>query len=309
MWLEGRNVKDPIPPLLGLRAYEAAARRGGFAAAAEELHLSPSAVSQRVRNLEAYLGVQLFERLPRSLQLTEMGQAYLPAVRDIFDGLAAATHGLFGATQHTQLTVRAQVSYAATWLVPRLHDFTEANEHISLRLVSSIWADALPPDEIDVEIRQGNGTWPGFIATKLHGDMAAVICSPGLLEEGQPFGSADQLREHGRVHVLGFEELWSALSGGDGLGDATAPVLTVDTTVAAIAALEAGECWTVVPELFARQAVHRGIVALALDRLMPMRHDHYLLRRDDGSAPSGEASAFVQWLQAQHAQDQPLSVA
>ena len=82
--------------MLGLHAYEAAARHGSFVAAAAELHLSPAAVSQRVRNLEAHLGVQLFERLPRSVQLTEMGRAYLPAVRDIFDDLSAATSGLFG---------------------------------------------------------------------------------------------------------------------------------------------------------------------------------------------------------------------
>ena len=131
-----------IPPLLGLHAFEAAARRGSFVEAGAEMHLSPSAVSQRVRTLEAHLGFDLFERLPRSLRLTEMGLAYLPSVRDIFDDLAAATIGLFGSSGRTQLTVRVQISYATTWLVPRLPQFREAFPHVDLRILSTIWTDA-----------------------------------------------------------------------------------------------------------------------------------------------------------------------
>ncbi len=84
-------MQSSIPPLLGLQAYEAAARHLSFAAAATEMHLSASAISQRVRSLETHLGVRLFERLSRSLRLTEMGEAYLPAVRDIFEDLSAST--------------------------------------------------------------------------------------------------------------------------------------------------------------------------------------------------------------------------
>ncbi|MGB3185795.1 MAG: LysR substrate-binding domain-containing protein [Ornithinimicrobium sp.] len=292
-----------IPPLLGLQAYEAAARRGGFALAAEELHLSPSAVSQRVRTLEAHLGVQLFERLPRSLRLTEFGHAYLPAVRDIFEELSAATNGLFGASKNTQLTVRVQVSYATTWLAPRLRDFNDTFDHISLRLLSAVWADALPPDEIDLEIRQGNGNWPGFIATKLHDDFAVVICDPQLLQGGPTLSSASELREHGRVHVLGFDDLWSRLSSTNEWDDRPEAVLTLDTSIAAIAAIADRGYWTIVPERFARQAVHEGRVAMALDALIPMRQSHYLLRRDDGSQLSGAAAAFAQWIRTQDTTD------
>lgn len=300
-------MSSSIPPLLGLQAYEAAARRGGFALAAEELHLSPSAVSQRVRTLEAHLGVQLFERLPRSLRLTEVGHAYLPAVRDIFEDLSAATNGLFGTSKHTQLTVRVQVSYATAWLVPRLKNFNEAFEHISLRLVSAIWADALPPAEIDLEIRQGNGNWPGFIATRLHEDSAVVICAPHLLRNNVPLSSASALRGHGRVHVLGFDDLWSRLSSSNEWDDRPEAVLTVDTSIAAIAAVADGGYWAIVPERFARQAVREGRVLMALDTLIPMRQDHYLLIRDDGSQLGGARAAFTQWLRTQDAMDPVIS--
>lgn len=304
MWL---NVSTSIPPLLGLQAYEAAARRGGFALAAEELHLSPSAVSQRVRTLEAYLGVQLFERLPRSLRLTEFGHAYLPAVRDIFEELSAATNGLFGTSKKTQLTVRVQVSYATTWLAPRLRDFHETFEHISLRLLSAVWADVLPPDDIDLEIRQGNGNWPGFIATKVHDDFAVVVCAPQLLHGKETLRSASELREHGRVHVLGFDDLWSKLSSTNEWDDRPEAVLTVDTSIAAIAAVANSDYWAIVPERFARQSVREGRVAIALETLIPMRQSHYLLRRDDGSQLSGVAAAFAQWLHTQDATDPAIS--
>lgn len=308
MWLD---VSASIPPLLGLHAYEAAARRGSFAAAAAELHLSPAAISQRVRTLEAHLGIQLFERLPRSLRLTEMGQAYLPAVRDVFDDLSAATSGLFGASERVDLTVRTQISYATTWLVPRLRDFRETFAHVDLRLVSAIWADALPPAEIDLEIRQGNGSWPGFISTKLHDDYAVTICGPRLLHASHRLDSAEDLLPFGRVHVLGFDDLWGRLATGHDDPDSPGlsqpePALTVDTAVAAVEAVAESEYWAIVPERFARQAVSRGRAFMALDDVVKMRQDHYLLRRDDGSQLSGTAAAFAQWLRTQDTLDPPL---
>lgn len=307
-------MSTSIPPLLGLHAYEAAARRGSFAAAAEELHLSPSAISQRVRTLEAHLGIQLFERLPRSLRLTEMGQAYLPAVRDVFDDLSAATSGLFGASERVDLTVRTQISYATTWLVPRLRDFRETFAHVDLRLVSAIWADALPPAEIDLEIRQGNGSWPGFISTKLHDDYAVVICGPRLLRTRERLDSAEDLLAFGKVHVLGFDDLWERLaaeydhseSPTGGRHPPPKPVLTVDTSIAAVEAVAESEYWAIVPERFARQAVSQGKVFMALDAVVEMRQSHYLLRRDDGSQLSGAAAAFAQWVRAQDALDPAL---
>lgn len=299
-------MTNSIPPLLGLHAYEATARRGGFAAAAEELHLSASAVSQRVRGLEAHLGVQLFERLPRSLQLTEMGHAYLPAVRDSLEGLAAATTGLFGRSERIDLTVRTQISYATNWLVPRLDEFHDAFPDITVRLVSAIWADALPPAEIDLEIRQGNGEWPGFVSTKLHDDYAVVICGSPSCQKNRH--SVDELFERGRVHVLGFDDLWGRLIDSEyGADDGPEAVLTVDTSVAAIEAVAGSERWAILPERFARNAVRAERVHLAFDDVVAMRQAHFLLRRDDGSQPSGAATIFAQWLRAEDANDPRIS--
>ena len=297
-----------IPPLLGLHAYEAAARHLSFAAAAMELHLSASAVSQRVRTLEAHLGVQLFERLPRSLRLTPVGEAYLPAVRDIFQDLSAATSGLFETTDRASLTVRVQISYATTWLAPRLPDFSASFPHIDLTLVSAIWADALPPSEIDLEIRQGTGVWPGFVSTRLHDDMAVAVYGRQLLEAHGPVDTVRDLLPHGRVHLLGFDDLWRRVMPGDDPFRAAPPrVLTVDTSLAALEVVAASSYWAFLPERFVRRAVRAGHVLVASDASVRMRQDHYVLRRDDTTQLSGEASAFLRWLRAQDLLDPPVT--
>lgn len=295
-----------MPPLLGLHAFEAAARHGSFVAAAAELHLSPAAVSQRVRGLERHLGFALFERLPRAVRLTELGRAYLPSVREAFDDLAAATVGLFGSRDQTQLTLRVQISYAVTWLAPRLQAFRDSFPHVDLRVFSAIWIDTLPPDEVDLEIRQGTGSWPGFHATKLQDDVAVAICGPRLAARSSVTGFEDLLALP-RVQVLGFDDLAHRfLPDGAGTRPAAPPAAAVDTSIAAIELVAAGDCWAIVPERFTRPAVRQRRVSLALDIAVPMRQAHYLLHRSDATQLSAEAAAFAAWVRAQETLDPPL---
>jgi LysR family transcriptional regulator, glycine cleavage system transcriptional activator len=301
-------MPDSIPPLLGLHAFEASARHLSFAAAAIELHLSPSAISQRVRVLERHLGVSLFERRPRSLRLTEAGQAYLPAVRDLFEDLAAATNGLFGDTNRATLTVRVQASYASTWLAPRLPAFRDELPHVHVHLVTAIWTDTLPPSEIDLEIRQGNGTWPGFRATKLHDDHAVAIYGPGYLER-HGTGDAATLAGRPRVQVLGFDDTWRRMftDEADSTRDSRIPpaAITVDTSIAALDIVAHSDLWAILPERFARRDVRSGRVHQA-GPTVPMRQGHYLLRRDHAKRITGESLAFERWLRTQDAADPAL---
>ena len=302
-------IPDSIPPLLGLHAFEASARHLSFAAAAAELHLSPSAISQRVRVLEKHLDSPLFERRPRSLRLTEAGQAYLPAVRDLFEDLAAATSGLFGDTDRTILTVRVQASYASTWLAPRLPKFCAAFPHIDLHMITAIWTDALPPSEIDLDIRQGNGSWPGFRATKLHDDRAVAVYGPGHLER---YGASEtaSLATRPRVQVLGFDDTWRRFFAPElrSTQDSRIPpgLITVDTSIAALDIVANSDLWTIVPERFARQSVRLGRVLQAGGPTVPMRQDHYLLRRDTPEPITGVSLAFERWLRTQDAEDPAL---
>ena len=315
MWLGGARIRSvpmrqQIPPLPGLHAFEAAARLGSFAAAAAELHLSPAAVSQRIRSLEGYLGVALFERLPRGVRLTDMGRAYLPTVRDLFDELSLATTGLFGSTSRQRLTVRVQISYAATWLMPRLPDFCATVPHVDLRIVCAIWADTLPPDEVDLEIRQGNGSWAGLTSELLHEDNAAVVCGHEHLRRYGPIRDTDDLAARPRVHILGYDDLWHRLFPGLPESEVRAQrpgsVITLDTSIAATELAAAGLHCALVPERFARAAVRAGRLALAHHELVPMRQAHYLLRSETTPQLSPAARAFAQWLIRKDIEDTPL---
>lgn len=301
-----------VPPLLGLHAYEASARHLSFVAAATELHLSPSAISQRVRNLEAHLGVDLFVRRPRSLRLTEAGQAYLPAVRDVFEDLAAATNGLFGTAAHSSLTVRIQVSYGTTWLASRLAGFAADFPHIELQVVTAIWADTLLPSEVDLEIRQGNGSWPGYRASKLHDDYAIAVYGSGYLDEFGPTVERACFRDKPRVQVLGFDDLWRRFFDHDGGANGTAAIsspaaISVDTSIAAIEIVATGSLWSIIPERFARQAIKDGRIFQAPGEPILMRQAHYLLRPDNAEPLSGQAVAFSRWLQDQDDADPGLA--
>jgi LysR family glycine cleavage system transcriptional activator len=302
-------VSDAIPPLLGLHAFEASARHLSFAAAASELHLSPSAISQRVRILERHLGTLLFERRPRSLRLTEAGHAYLPAVRDLFEDLAAATSGLFGDSERSRLTVRVQASYSSTWLAPRLPVFCAAFPHVDVRMVTAIWTDTLPHSEIDLDIRQGTGAWPGFRATKLHDDRAVAVYGPGHLDR---HGTAETpaLAGRPRVQVLGFDDVWRRMFA-DTLEDdpgsrMPAAAITVDTSIAALDIVAHSDLWAIVPERFARRDVRSGRVLLADMPSVPMRQGHYLLRRDTAQRTAPGSLAFERWLREEDAADPAL---
>ena len=287
-----------------MQAFEAAARLGSFTAAAGELHLTPAAVSQRIRSLETHLGVPLFERLARSVQLTELGRAYLPSVRESLDDLAVATTGLFGPARREQLTVRTQVSYAATWLAPRLGHFEQAHPEIELRLVCAVWSDALTPDGVDVDIHQGRDAPIGVDARLLHHDDAVVVHGPTHVDQYGPIRSAEDLVGRPRIQVLGFDDVWPRILP---VG-APAPTraVTVDTSVTALELAAAGDACSVVPERFARTAVRAGRVTLALEHSWPMRQSHYMLRPRDDPHPGPQARAFLDWLADLDRNDPPL---
>ena len=287
-------VRDPLPPLPGIQAFEAAARHSSFAAAATELHLSPAAVSQRIRGLEAYLGVPLFDRLARSVQLTALGRAYLPAVRESLDDLGAATSGLFAPAHRDQLTVRTQVSYATTWLAPHLPRFQATHPEIDLRIVCVVWSEALVPGEVDLDIHQGRGAWAGAHAHLLHQDSAVVVHGPAHLERWGPITSAADLATRPRIRVLGFDDVWRRILPRE--VEATGRAVTVDLTTVALELAATGDACAAVPERFARTAVRAGRVAVALDEAFPMSQAHYVLRPLGDPTPSAKARTFLAWL-------------
>jgi LysR family glycine cleavage system transcriptional activator len=202
-----------LPPLSVLRAFESASRHLSFKKAAEELHVTPAAISQQIKTLEGYLGVSLFRRLTRALELTEHGTAMLPKIREGFECFAAAVettrqdHG--GA-----LTVTAPPTFASRWLVPRLSRFVAAHPEIELRLASSrdtidrrgdasVFEDGvvdLRDDMSGLAIRYGTGNYPGYRVEQIFAPDYVPVCSPRLLEGERPLREPGDLRWQVLIH-------------------------------------------------------------------------------------------------------------
>jgi LysR family glycine cleavage system transcriptional activator len=198
------NAPTPrrLPPLNWLRAFDSAARHMSFTDAAEELGVTQAAVSQQVRQLEDWLGAQLFKRLPRSLVLTDAGIAYLPTVRDSFDRLHIGTEQIFGRLGRRPVTLRATATIAALWLAPRLVAFRAQHSDITLRVTTLYAPVDFGQDGVDIELRYGPGDWPGVKAFKLADETYFPVASAAYLKSAPKLAIPTDLSSHRLIHVL-----------------------------------------------------------------------------------------------------------
>jgi LysR family transcriptional regulator, glycine cleavage system transcriptional activator len=178
-----------LPPLNALLAFEIVARTGSVRSAANELFVTPGAISRQIRLLEDHFGVPLFARQGRGLGLTSIGAAYYERVTTNFDGLRRASALLHSSSGRSVLRLRSYTTFATRWLIPRLSQFQLAHPEIDVRLTTaSEWSDL---GDFDAAIRLGDGQWPDLDAIPLVPNVLTPVCSPTLLE---PDGSMDVAR-------------------------------------------------------------------------------------------------------------------
>lgn len=188
-----------LPPLNALRVFEAAARCGGFASAADELKVTPAAVSHQVKQLEGYLLVQLFHRRARGLELTEAGRQLLPHLSRGLDHMAHAIGSLTAGALAGRLRVNAAPSFATLWLVPRLQGFLAAYPEVSVRATAYPRGPDLASGEGDVRLVYGAGSYPGLSSRLLMREEVFPVCSPSLLNQ-HPLRRFSDLRHHRLLH-------------------------------------------------------------------------------------------------------------
>ncbi|MFN4015890.1 MAG: transcriptional regulator GcvA [Reyranella sp.] len=201
-------MKRTLPPLNGLRAFEAAARHMSFTDAAEELNVTQAAISHQVRGLELRLGLKLFVRRNRSLLLSEAGQAYLPSVRAAFDQLNEATEKLLQKDKGGHLTVTTTASFAMKWLVPRLGGFQRANTEIDVRISTGTGLVDFSREDVDIGIRYGRGQWPNLMAERLVAEDVMPVCAPALLKGPNGLKKPTDLKRFTLLHIGNFPDDW-----------------------------------------------------------------------------------------------------
>ncbi len=191
-----------LPPLNAVRAFEAAARHLSFTRAADELNVTQAAISHQVKALEERLGVRLFRRLNRALELTRAGETYLPRVTAALDALAEATDAIRAAEDGRQLTVSVLPSFAAKWLMPRLRSLWRSHPDLDVKIVASDALADFDVDGTDVAIRYGSGQGAGLRADLLFHEELFPVCSPALLDGPIPLACPADLCRHTLLHEL-----------------------------------------------------------------------------------------------------------
>ncbi|APG48394.1 transcriptional regulator GcvA [Phaeobacter porticola] len=176
-------MSDRLPPLTALRAFEAAARHMSFARAAQELNVTPAALSFQIKSLEEHLGAPVFRRLNRAVELTAAGIALAPGASDGFQALTAAWRAAIRLQDDGALTVTAGPAFTAKWLAPRFYEFARAHPEIDLRFSASLRRVDLMRDDVDVAIRFGYGPYPDVYSMPLPVEWVMPVMTPDMARQ------------------------------------------------------------------------------------------------------------------------------
>lgn len=284
-----------LPPLNALRVFEAAARLGSFKAAAEELCVTPSAVSHQVANLEAALKITLFHRDGRGLVLSDAGEAYRRRIHDALSRLSQATEEVVrGATTPT-LTVLAAPSFAGKWLMPRLDNFLR--QHPKLRVRVEATADRRHLGDADVGIFYGAPTELGLTVRPIIAERLLVLCSPALLKRGPPLRQPADLADHVLIHARNRLR-WQSWLTAQGLEDLVIRrEMSVDRSTMAIEAALKGLGVILESDFLAADEIRDGRLVEPFhgDHPAPVEDAYFLVAR--GQLPeSGPVALFIDWL-------------
>lgn len=195
-----------LPQLNALRTFAVAARSLNFSHAADELNVTPSAVSHQIKDLETRLGVELFVRLHRGLALTAAGESLLPGVQSGLASFQQAIDGLQQLYRTSALTVSVPPSIAMKWMVPRLAAFKTRHPDIDVRLSSDVEFPDFSREDVDIAVHYGAGDYPGLHSEQLASNSVAPMCSPLLLQGNTPLAQPADLQYFTLLHDAGPSE-------------------------------------------------------------------------------------------------------
>jgi LysR family glycine cleavage system transcriptional activator len=299
------ELRRRLPPLNALRAFEAAARHLNFSRAADELSVTPGAVSQQIQNLEDYVGVSLFKRTPKGLLLTDPAQIALPALREAFDRLAEAASMLTAAVDGRRLTVTVPPSFASKWLLPRLGGFEALHPEVDVWVSADNDLTDFASGEVDLAIRYGSGRYPGLETIRLMHETVLPVASPALLD-GQPLESPADLAHQVLLHDGSPDAdpscpdwtMWLAARGVKGVDGARGPRFNQSSLV--IEAAVGGRGVALAKRTLAQADLDAGRLIVPLQIATAVDFAYYLVHpKTKGRLP--QVKAFIAWITAQAA--------
>ncbi|UES60090.1 transcriptional regulator GcvA (plasmid) [Roseibium aggregatum] len=280
-----------LPPLKALQAFEAAARLKSFTEAADEMNVTPSAVSHQVRNLEDWLACKLFIRKGRPIELTKEGMLFFEQVASSFDNIINAGKLLRRSTEPSQITVATMDSFAVNWLIPRLREL--ANSAYDVRVDAADEFVSFETSSVDIAVRYGDGKWPGLNIERIFVDNLVVVCSPEV-----HVGSFEELMNQTLLHdesAVGWPQ-WISGAGlpprNDQAGD-----LFFSKTHFAIQAAISGHGIALASLPLVVDALADGRLIMPFSHSIPGSGAYYLCSRENEES-SDHLIAFIEWLRS-----------
>ncbi len=292
-----QDMATRLPPVHALSAFEAAARHNSFAVAAEELCITPSALSHRIRLLEEFVGERLFFRDGRSIGLSEFGRRYLDVVRSALRTLTDFPMPHRNATVQPKVKIMLPPTFARHLLVPRIAEFTQRYPDITVEMYLSVPLYDLSLSESDVEIRFGAGNYPNFVTEKLFEEPAFAVASPAYLKTIPPLKGPQDLQH--AILLRSALEPWQPWFEAAGLKDWPEPStgLRVDDLGLLLESVRHGYGVGLTRQHFAEELLARGEIVELFDvRLRTPPHAYYVVyEKQIRDRP--EVDAFIDWLQ------------
>jgi LysR family glycine cleavage system transcriptional activator len=290
-----------LPALSALRAFEAAARLQSFSKAADELNVTPAAISHQIHALEEDLGVSLFNRRNRAVELTASARVLLPGLTEAFAGIQNSVRRLRAHNDTGTVNVTASPSFAGKWLVQRLHRFQEQHPQVDVRISATDTMVDLTRGDFDLAIRYGTGRYPGLDVELLMSNEVFPACSPALLRDGPPLETPADLRHHALIHDQQIDRdplaptwsMWLKAAGVDGAGAAHG--LSFNNNILALEAALAGHGVTLAYSTTAAADLAGGRLVRLFSLSLPDNFAYYVVTAP-GALERPKVKAFRDWL-------------
>jgi len=283
-----------LPPLNSLKALESAARFLSFTKAANELFVTQAAISHQIKILEDFLGVELFKRKNRALELTEFGKAYYVDITKILHRLVEATDKLLSLKSDKHLTISVPQTFGIQWLVPRLSEFNKLHPDIEVRLKGVDQDEGLLSQDIDIAIYYGRGNWDNLQVDRLVEEKLLVLAAPKLLAE-KPIHDYQDLKHHTLLHIH-TRDNWQYMADYlpcDELNIQQGPIFS-HTFMALQAAIHA-QGVVLANRILAQQELDNGNLALVFDTNLRDPKSFYVVNHLDNSSDE-RIIAFRSWI-------------
>ena len=290
------HMSRSLPPLGWFRAFESAARLQSFTAAAEDLDMTQSAISQQIRALESRLGCRLFDRKHRGITLTDDGRKLLPDVTRAIESIRAATAPFQSHTNTDVLTVSTSVSIAQWYLAPALHEFMQSRPGVQIRLLTSVWPDETS-DTTDVQIRFGPAQNPHANSQALGINKLTLVAAPAFNNHRPPRRITNkQLASASMIQAVGTSDTWANSANRFSLNPKVGSSIFVDSYGLAVDFARSGSGVALTSETIAAPSLADGSLIRVHPELIDAKDGYTVVINSSNHQQT--AHVFVDWLKA-----------